>query len=266
MEKNTKETPKKKKGIRLVTLILILILCFTIYCYVVAYSSKQHTNYDYGKIIDEISIDDSVIQETDKPDISKRILKVRTLRNKVNEDVIGWLEIENTDITFPVVQSKDNEYYLTHTYLKEDSKDGAIFLDKNYDWNIPSSNFLLYGHNNLNGKMFQDLLEYENESYYKEHPTIRFTTIYDDFDYDIIAVFKSRVYYQDEKNVFRYYYFINAENEEEYNYYITESKKASLYDTGKSAEYGEQLLTLSTCEYSQEDGRFVIVARKSLEK
>lgn len=110
--------------------------------------------------------------------------------------------------------------------------------------------------------MFQELLRYENESYYKEHPTIQFTTINEDCQYEIISVFKSRVYYKSEQNVFRYYFFINAKNEEEYNYYIEESKKASLYDTGKTAKYGEQLLTLSTCEYSQEDGRFVIVARK----
>ena len=78
----------------------------------------------------------------------------------------------------------------------------------------------------------------------------------------ILSVFLSRVYYKNEKNVFRYYYFINADNEEQYNNYVQESKKASLYDTGKTAQYGEQLLTLSTCEYSQEDGRFVIVAKK----
>ena len=127
---------------------------------------------------------------------------------------------------------------------------------------MPSSNLLIYGHNNKNGNMFQELLKYEDESYYKEHPIIQFTTVDEDSTYEIIAVFKSRVYYKNEQNVFRYYFFINAENEEEYNYYVEESKKASLYDTGKTAEYGDQLLTLSTCEYSQEDGRFVIVARK----
>ena len=111
--------------------------------------------------------------------------------------------------------------------------------------------------------MFQNLLEYKDENYYKEHPNIRFTTINDDSEYEIIAVFLSRVYYKNEKNVFRYYYFIDAEDEEQYNKYIEESKKASLYDTGKTATYGEQLLTLSTCEYSQSDGRFVIVAKKT---
>ena len=181
---------------------------------------------------------------------------------KQNNDIVAWLEIPNTKINYPVLQTSDNEYYMTHTYKKENSKDGSIFLDKDYNWDLPSSNLLIYGHNNRNGNMFEDLLKYEDESYYKEHPTIEFTTLDEDCTYEIIAVFKSRVYYKSEENVFRYYFFINAENEDEYNYYVEESKKASLYDTGKTAEYGEQLLTLSTCEYSQEDGRFVIVARK----
>ena len=90
---------------------------------------------------------------------------------------------------------------------------------------------------------------------------IRFTTDKEDRDYEIMAVFYSRVYYKDEQNVFRYYYFVNAKDENEYNNYVKQSKDASIYDTGVTAKYGEQLLTLSTCEYSQEDGRFVIVAK-----
>ena len=77
-----------------------------------------------------------------------------------------------------------------------------------------------------------------------------------------MSVFYSRVYYKNEKNVFRYYYFVNAENEQEYNDFVNNAKKASIYDTGITAEYGEQLLTLSTCSYHTEDGRFVVVAKK----
>ena len=68
--------------------------------------------------------------------------------------------------------------------------------------------------------------------------------------------------YKSEQNVFRYYYFVNANNEQEYNDFVNNAKKVSLYDTGVTAQYGDQLLTLSTCEYSQEDGRFVVVCKK----
>lgn len=239
-----KNKHKNKKIIVILFLIIITIIVICIY--------NKNNN-----ILQEVVIDKTKIT-TEK---TERMLQVEALK-KENEDIIGWLEIPNTKINFPVVQGTDNQYYMAHTYKKEESKDGSIFLDKDYNWDLPSSNLLLYGHNNKNGNMFQGLLNYKQESYYNEHPDIRFTTLTDDSEYEIISVFLSRVYYTNENNVFRYYYFINAENEEQYNYYIEESKKASLYDTGKTAKYGEQLLTLSTCEYSQEDGRFVIVAKK----
>ena len=110
--------------------------------------------------------------------------------------------------------------------------------------------------------MFEDLINYKKEAYYNEHKQIRFTTPTEDMTFEIISAFNSRVYYQDETNVFRYYQFVNAKNQKEYESYINNSKKASLYDTGKTAEYGERLLTLSTCDYSQKNGRFAVVAKE----
>ena len=250
--KDNKQTKKaRKKVLKYILILIIIIGLFTL-----AYYIYKNT-YNKDDILNDIEIDTSNVTNN----TTERMLQVQEFK-KTNNDIVGWLEIDNTKINFPVLQGSDNEYYMTHTYNKEYSSDGSIFLDKDYDWNIPSSNLLIYGHNNKNGNMFQDLLKYEDENYYKEHPNIRFTTVEDDSLYEIISVFKSRVYYKNEQNVFRYYFFINADNEEEYNYYVEESKKASLYDTGKTATYGEQLLSLSTCEYSQEDGRFVVVARK----
>ena len=189
------------------------------------------------------------------------MLQVRKLKEE-NEDVVGWLEIPNTSISYPVLQGIDNEYYMTHNYKKEKSKNGSIFLDSKYDWTIPSSNLLIYGHNLNNGTMFQELLKYSSESFYIQHPKIRFTTVDEDAEYEIISVFKSRVYYNTEKDVFRYYYFINAETEMEYNEFVENSKKASLYNIDATAQYNEQLITLSTCSYHVKDGRFVVVGKK----
>ena len=238
--------------------MLLTIICIVSIAFIINYihkSSKENQN-----ILDDIKIDtDKITEET-----TERMLQVRELK-KQYQDIVCWIEIPNTKINFPVVQGTDNEYYMTHTYKKEYSKDGSIFLDKDYNWELPSNNLLIYGHNNKNGNMFQDLLKYKEESYYKEHQRIRLTTEKEDKEYEILSAFLSRVYYKSEQNVFRYYYFVNAENQEEYNNFIEESKKASLYDTGVSAEYGEQLLTLSTCEYSQENGRFAIVAKQVVE-
>lgn len=250
--KKSKHSKETKNHIQKIFIIIFIISICAIAFYF--YNMNKNKGKD---ILAETNIDEEQVTEQR----TERMLQVEELK-KENQDIVGWLEIEGTNINFPVVQGTDNEYYMKHTYNKENSKDGSIFLDKNYDWNIPSGNLLLYGHNNKDGTMFQNLLKYKEESFYKEHPIIRFTTINDDCQYEIISAFLSRVYYEDEQNVFRYYYFVNAHNETEYNNYVEECKKASLYDTGITAEYGEQLLTLSTCSYHTEDGRFVVVAKK----
>ena len=258
-----KHSNNKIKGfIKLVKLFFVVLLIISV-AYIVNYywnSKKEQDETDEllnTVVINEVA-DEGVNEETE------RMMQVKELKKEYPE-VMGWIEIEDTNINYPVMQSTtDNNYYLSHNYKNEESKRGSIYLDKDYDWSIPSSNLLMYGHNNTkDGSMFADLLNYKKESFYKEHPTIKFTTDKEDAEYDIIAVFLSRVYYKSEKNVFRYYYFVNAENEEEYNDYVNNAKKDSLYDTGKTAKYGDQLITLSTCEYSQEDGRFVVVGRKN---
>lgn len=254
--KRKKKQIKQNKKLK-IAVLGILIFIFAIGIGYIGYYIYNNFKSQNEPVLSNIAVDDKQITETK----TERILQLEELK-KQNNDIIGWIEIENTIINYPVLQCEDNNFYMTHNYKKEYSAEGSIFLDKDYNWELPSSNLLLYGHNNKNKTMFAELLNYKEESYYKEHPTIRFTTLAEDKTYEIIAVFKSRVYYKSEKDVFRYYYFINAENEEEYNNYINESKKASLYDTGKTATYGDQLLTLSTCEYSQEDGRFVVVAKK----
>lgn len=244
----------KKLLLRLVILILIVSLAITAYFFYNKNKNKKQ-NEELKEIINNTTVDN-------ENNINERIEKVKELQ-KENSDIIGWLEIENSDISYPVLQGEDNDYYMTHNYKKEYSKDGSLFLDKDYDWNIPSTNLLIYGHNNMSStEMFVGLMKYKEESYYKDHKTIRFTTNEEDAKYEIISVFLSRVYYKSETNVFRYYYFINAETEQEFNEYVENSKNASLYDTGVTAEYGDQLLTLSTCSYHTKDGRLAVVAKK----
>ena len=214
-----------------------------------------------NKLINEdVLVKEDLIQETE------RMLKVKELK-KENPDIIGWIEIEGTNINYPVLQGEDDDYYLTHNYKKEKTKNGAIFLTSKYDWNIRNNNYIIYGHNKMSSdQMFSDLLKYVDEGFYNNHPIIRFTTEKDDKEYNIISVFKSRVYYKSEKNVFRYYNFINSESEEEYNNFINEAKKVSLYNIEETTKFGQQLLTLITCSYHTEDGRFVVIAsEKNLE-
>lgn len=245
----------KLKNLILVVLVFIFVIGIVYISYYLYNRNKdKKVNTD---ILNDIEVDITEIT----PQKTEVMIKLEELQ-KENNEIIGWLEIEGTNINSPVLQTTDNDFYLTHNYKKEKASSGSLFLDKDFDLENGSSNYLIYGHRNKQGLMFEDLLKYAKEDFYKEHKTIKFTTNKEDAIYEILAVFYSRVYYKSEKNVFRYYYFVNANNEAEYNEFINEAKKASIYDTGITAEYGDQLLTLSTCEYSQEDGRFAIVAKK----
>ncbi len=252
---NSKKRFKIKSKAKLVRILLILLLIISSIVLIVKINNKKDNN----PLIENIANDNSIPEDNVE---TERMKKLKELQ-KENSDIVAWLEIEDSKINYPVLQGEDNEYYMTHTYKKQYSKDGSLFLDKDYDWSKPSTNLLIYGHNNIGSKeMFVDLMNYKEEEYYNTHKTIRFTTNEEDAEYEIIAVFLSRVYYKYETDVFRYYFFINAENEQEFNEYVQNSKEASLYDIDATAEYGDQLLTLSTCSYHTEDGRLAVVARK----
>lgn len=256
-----KHFKEKLKNNKKKLIILFVILLISVIMLVFKLQNKNTINDDEN--FQNIANDNSQI-EIDVPIETKpeRIVKFEELQ-KENSDIVAWLQIEDTNINYPVLKGKDNSYYMTHNYKKEYTIDGSLFLDKDYDWTLPSTNLLIYGHNNRGSNtMFADLMKYKNEDFYNTHKTIRLTTNGEDAEYEIISVFLSRVYYKSEKDVFRYYYFINAENEQEFNEYVQNSKEASLYNIEATAEYGDQLLTLSTCEYSQEDGRLAVVARK----
>ena len=249
---------KKNNKLKTIILLLLVIIFICGISYIIYYFYNSNKEKQVNKnILNEVDIDTTQITDTK----TERMLQIEELQ-KENQEIIGWLEIEDTNINYPICQTNNNDFYLTHNYKKEKANSGSLFLDKDFDMVNSSSNYLIYGHRNKQGLMFEDLMKYTKEDFYREHTKIRFTTNTDDSIYEIISVFYSRVYYKSEKDVFRYYYFVNAENEQEYNNFVNNAKKVSIYDTGVTATYGDQLLTLSTCEYSQEDGRFVVVAKK----
>ena len=248
---------------------IIIIVVFFILLFISIYIGVKlvTSNNGYNEIKPPIvETPDVVVPETSDEQVkvvTERMKQVGELQKK-NSDVVGYLEIPGTNVSYPVVQAKDNDYYMRRTYEKKSSKYGALFVDKDYSFTKPSSNMMIYGHNigDKKNKMFEQLLEYQKESFYKAHPTITFTTAKEESTYEIIAAFRSRVYTNLDKNVFRYYFFIDAKNEQEFNDYVKNSIAACKYKTGKTAKYGDELMTLSTCTYYEEDGRFAVVARK----
>ena len=179
-----------------------------------------------------------------------------------NKDLAGWIKIEGTIIDYPVMLTPGKEeYYLNRNFKKKDDLNGLPFLNKETDLAKHNTNMIIYGHHMKTGEMFGSLQDYKNKKYWEEHKIIEFDTIYEEGQYEVMAVFPSKVYGQEE-NVFKYYQFVNAKTEEEFQYFLSNVKSLSLYDTGVEAKYGATFITLSTCDYEEEDGRFVVVARK----
>ncbi len=178
-----------------------------------------------------------------------------------NKSLVGWVEIQGTNINYPVMQSPDPEYYLTHNMEQEYDKNGSIFMDPACDITQGNTNLIIYGHHMKSGNMFGNLDDYANQAFCEAHNTIRFDTLYERGNYRVMYVFRDSIK-KEAEITFKYYQFINALNEEDFYYNCEQMQAMSLYDTGVRAYYGDRLLTLSTCDHSEENGRFVVVAKK----
>ncbi len=194
--------------------------------------------------------------------IRPKILQQYREMAKEYPGLFGWLQIPDTQISQPVMQPlTEPNFYLDHDFTGAESSEGALFADpKNSRW-PQDDNIVIYGHNMKNGHIFGRLNQYEDAGYFEAHKEIHFDTIYEAGVYEAVAVLKTRILNENEQG-FRYYQFFQYENEEEFQQCADFVKNSRLFDTGKSIQYGDKILMLSTCEYSQENGRLVLVARK----
>lgn len=179
-----------------------------------------------------------------------------------NSDLVGWLTIDAIGVDYPVMQTPgDNEYYLRRGFDKLYSLAGSLFLDENCRITSPSTaNWLIYGHNMSDGSMFGQLDKYAEESFYREHPTFEFDTLYEEMQWQIVAVIRTQVGSDD----LPYYTFFDASSERDWQAKYQAVMDLALYDTGVTAQYGDQLLTLSTCgtTSSTTDKRLAVIAKR----
>jgi sortase B len=174
-----------------------------------------------------------------------------------NPDMIGWIAIDGTTIDYPVMQTLDRpDYYLKRNFEKQPSDYGVPYAAKDCEIDPQSDNITIFGHHMKSGKMFGALENYKSEGFYREHKIIRFDTRAGFGRYEILAVFKVN------PADFPYHRFISADNEAEFEGYVNRCKALAFYDTGVTAEYGDKLITLSTCEYTHQGNRLVVVAKK----
>ncbi len=253
----------KKKSIIfwLIGIVMVILCAFSVYKLVSYYDETNREARAFQELSNQVSQAMEELQDTEKDQIRKAYVDLY----KQNPDLFGWLKIEDTSIDYPVMYTPEEpEYYLHRAFDKTYSSSGVPFLDGNcYEG---GGNYLIYGHNIKRGSMFSVLLSYEEKSFWQKHPVIVFDTLYEHSEYEVIAAFYSRIYTDDTREGFRYYQYTDLSDKTVFDKYLSQVQDSALYDTGISASYGDTLLTLSTCAYHTENGRFVVVAKKSANK
>ncbi len=180
-----------------------------------------------------------------------------------NSDTAGWLVIPGTNIDYPVMWTPEDEnYYLYRDFDGSENANGCLILDTDSSPDPVTTNLIIHGHNMKSGAMFGNLTDYEDEEYFRAHQQIILHTKTCQRNYEVIAVFRSQVYKKTD-NVFKFYKFFQANTQEEFDDFYNNIKALSLYDTGVSAKFGDRFITLSTCAYHVENGRFVVVAKET---
>ncbi len=297
-EKREKEEQKqkgKKLGVAGVMCILAAVVCLGYYGVTLWQEHLESQEFERlqsmqnltGHLIRESSVDDeqgdsgeteekskgsakNTKASKNKKNVKKKIdpadltvLKKYKKLYKQNKDLAGWLSIEGTVINYPVMQTgkKNADFYLHHDFEKKESDHGTLFVDARNDYVNRDTNLIIYGHNMRDGTMFGGLKSFMDQEYFKNHQKLVFDTIYEKAEYRIVAVCLSKVNYQDD-HTFRYYNFLNASNKEEFQAFLANIQQLTVFDQKIDISYGDELLTLSTCNSYVQDGRLFLIAKK----
>lgn len=246
---------KKHEGKNILRRILILgFLCvFLFSLFKVAGIIREYLK------IDELYDSTAAEYTSEEPQDEKTKMEVDLKGlQEVNEDVIGWIYIPDTNVNFPVLQGKNNKQYLFQSYKKEYLTAGSIFLDYRCDSNFEDKNTVIYGHNMHNGSMFGSLKKYKDETYRDEHPYIYIMRADGVCNrYEIIAYFQADV----EGPVYELP-ILQEGGEKAFEKLSNTIKNENLYSKEADISESDKLITLSTCtQDSRDDVRVVIIAK-----
>ncbi|MGN7312346.1 class B sortase [Alkalicoccobacillus gibsonii] len=173
----------------------------------------------------------------------------------INQDMIGWIHIGNTLIDYPVLQSSDNEYYLDRNYKEEETRAGSIFLDYRNDMTANPKHTILYGHRMKDASMFSGLTKFMEEDFFRDPPTMYFDTLFEQYDLEVFSAYQTSTDF--------YYIETEFETDHVYNEFLEEIRSRSLFDSDVVVNVDDQIITLSTCDYTlhPSEGRFVVHAK-----
>jgi sortase B len=270
-ENNSYGKPRagRKKRRVLIILIIVCAAVFAVSAYMLIQyywgSHQAESSFEALRLPDD---DDDVIGDSgggvrtgSLSKYDKRQAHYRELDER-NKDLVGWLRIFGTNVDYPVMQTPgERDYYLHRDFDRRSSAPGTLFASDISDIDKPSDVIIIFGHMMKSGAMFGGLKEYTSASYMREHQQIRFDTLAEERYYKIFSVFTEAVN-TGEASEFKYYSASDFTDERDFDDFIAQVKSNELYDTEENIVYGEEILALSTCEYTHADGRLVILAKR----
>ncbi|WMJ22127.1 class B sortase [Paludicola sp. MB14-C6] len=262
-----KDTTKQKIG-KIISLVALVILIFSLIMLALLlfkYIKANSISNSYHDLYVSSTTSSQIKKAEDLFDSETGVIKELSQLYKVNNDLIGHINIPNTRLNYPIVKGKDNQYYLTNTLYKKYDPFGVPFADyrSTITKETQSTNITVYGHSAQDGSFFATVKKYKDFSFYQEHPIIEFDTIYGKGTYKIIGFFMEDVSQQNKK-VFSYHDFIDVNSDKDVIRFLENVAKRSYFKTGVDAISSDQFITLSTCdtEVNKTDFRVALVARK----
>jgi sortase B len=239
--------------------IIIVIGCLTVFLFaahglvniaVDYYQNSKETDEVQEKFYDTVSAEekeDNHDSDTVRPEFQDLL--------KENDDLVGWVKIEDTKIDYPILQTDNNEDYLTQNFNKEYSILGSIFMDFRNDMKTLGKNTIIYGHRTKNGSMFEHLIKFKDKAFLEEHRTFPFETLYDSYEAEVFAVYMTTTDFN--------YIQTDFASDEEFESYLSTVQEESIFETDVEVSGEDIILTLSTCdeELDSMDGRLVVQAK-----
>lgn len=251
--KENKKIVKENKNLKKLFNILIIVLVIVIITTTILLISKKKEEKETFTEVKESTIP-YVEEEISIED------EIKELKNSYNNnDIIGIISIKGGDLNTPVVQTKDNQYYLKYSLTKKRSIIGAVFMD--YRVNSNSKQINIYGHNSTKYKPpFQKLEKYLEKSYYKDHNILELKVNNEKKLYEIFSiVIADKVGTEEHMN-------IKYKTDKEYYNHFKRLKNRSLYDTGVNIEESDNVLVLQTCIYGKYKGKLLVIVAKKVKE
>lgn len=243
MARRNKEKKQRKpvsKARRIIEgIILVVAVCVFIYAAVNLFNiwkANSDEAAETERVREEMNVPTT---EEDLDNWSPDFAKLQ----ETNPDVVGWIVVLDTEISYPVVKGSDNEYYLDHTFEKQSNYAGAIFMDYRNKGDLSDLNTFIYGHNVHHGTMFAELANYMDQEFFERHPYVYYYTPTGNYKLQVFSA------YVDKGDSPSYQNGVNVTDATAYQSYIDYVKGLSRYDSGVEMTSTDHMITLYTCSY-----------------